>query len=150
MTALDDNGRNGHPNPDSPPIRVLIVDDSFSFRRGLARVLRRQTGITVVGRACNGQLALRMTRRLRPDVVLMDITMRGMGGIEAAQVICAEFPSTSVIGLSSYDADSEQGRAMQRAGAVHYICKGAAGTMGDHVIAAIRRCAGSSVAETPA
>ncbi len=132
---------NTAPTTDSQPIRVLIADDSFSFRSGLARLLRREPNIQVVGRACNGDHAIRLTRRVHPHVVLLDIAMRGMDGIQAAQAICAEFPSISVIGLSSYAVDSDQGKAMQKAGAVEYLCKGSDGNMGDHVIAAIRRCA---------
>ncbi len=123
------------------PTRVIIADDSFSFRSGLARLLRREPGIQVVGRACNGVHALRLVRRVRPDVVLLDIVMRGMNGIEAARAICAEFPRISVIGVSSYAAQSDEGKAMQKAGAVEYVCKSTDGNMGDHVVDAIRRCA---------
>ena len=130
------------------PTRVLIVDDSFQFRSTLSRLLRREAGITVVGRACNGDLALRMVRRLHPDVVLLDITMRGMDGIEAARRICAEYPSISVIGLSSHAVNSDEGKAMQKAGAVEYVCKGTDGSMGDQVIAAIRRRAKNGAAVT--
>ena len=124
------------------PVRILIVDDSFHFRSGLSRLLRREAGMTVVGRACTGALALRMVRRLHPDVVLLDITMRGMDGIEAARRICAEHPGVSVIGLSSCAVDSDEGQAMQKAGAVEYVCKVSRDnedSMGDRVIAAIRR-----------
>jgi DNA-binding NarL/FixJ family response regulator len=133
------DGNNQH-HPVDNPIRVLLVDDSVAFLLGLARLLRSEPGIHVVGRAGSGQHAVRLTRRLHPDVVLMDIVMRGMDGIAATHVICAEFPNVSVIGLSSFALESEHARAIQQAGAVHYLCKSISGDLGDQVVAAIRRC----------
>ncbi len=129
-------------------VRVLVVDNHRSFRSGLIRLLRREPGIVVIGHACTGHRAVRLTSTRHPDVVLMDIAMRGMDGIEATRAICAEFPSVSVIGLSSYTVDSDQGKAIQKAGAAEYICKGADGNLGDHVVDAIRRCAGNRAAVT--
>ena len=124
---------------DGVPIRVLVVDDSFDFRRGLARVLRREAGIQVVGRACNGQHAVRLIRRVLPEVVLMDLVMRGMDGIAATMLIGAEFPKVQVIGLSSFATDSEEAGDLKNAGAVAYICKGE-DSLTDKVVAAIRTC----------
>ncbi len=124
---------------DGKPIRVLVVDDSFDFRRGLARVLRREAGIEVVGRACNGQHAVRLIRRVHPEVVVMDLVMRGMDGIAATLLIGAEFPKIRVIGLSSFEADSAEADELKKAGAVEYICKGA-DCLTDKVVAAIRTC----------
>ncbi len=120
------------------PIRVLVVDDSFSFRSALVRLLRREPGIVIVGHTNTGHRAVRLTSVLRPDVVLMDIAMRGMDGIEATGTICTECPSVSVIAVSSFAVGSEQATAMQQAGAVGYVCKGVDG-MGHAVIAAIRK-----------
>ncbi len=128
---------NGHPSLTST-IRVLIVDDSFVFRQAIGHLLRRAPGMQVVGRACNGQHALRYVRRLQPDIVLTDINMPVLDGIDATRAICAEFPDVSVIGLSSYALHSPEARALRDAGAVEYLCKDADG-MGDAVIAAIRR-----------
>jgi DNA-binding NarL/FixJ family response regulator len=131
----------GHWSPTNlRAIRVLIADDSFAFVQGLTRLLRSEPGIRVIGRAGSGQHAVRLTRRLHPDVVLMDIAMPGLDGIEAARAICTEFPSVSVIGLSSFARESEHANAIQKAGAVAYLCKRTDGDMGGLVIAAIRRC----------
>ncbi len=127
--------------PESPRIRVLLVDDSFPFRSALAQLLRRDPRITIVGRACNGLHALRFTRRMQPDVVVMDIEMRGMGGIEATRRLAAEFPRVKVIGLSSCPVDSPESRAMQAAGAVAYVCKSQYVPLGKHVAAVIHSTA---------
>jgi DNA-binding NarL/FixJ family response regulator len=124
---------------ESPRVRVLIVDDNFNFRSALAQLLRRDPSITIVGRACNGLHALRFARRMHPDVVLMDIEMRGMGGVEATRRLTAEFPQVKVIGLSSCPVDSQESRAMQAAGAAAYVCKSQSVPLGKHVATMIHR-----------
>jgi DNA-binding NarL/FixJ family response regulator len=121
------------------PVRVLLVDDSSSFLSGLVQLLDRED-MQVVGVATNGYRAIEMARALRPDVVLMDIAMPVMDGIEATRRICAECPAVSVIGVSGLPEDVE-GRAIRQAGAIHYFCKGTFG-LGEKVIAAIRACGG--------
>jgi len=129
------------------PIRVLLADDHAILRQGLAGLLREHGGVEVVGEAADGQQAVEMAVRTRPEVILMDISMPGMSGIEATRRIVATLPQTRVIGLSMHDAD-DMATAMTKAGAVAYLRKDA-GT--DAVLTALRRygvCA-PSVARVP-
>ncbi|MCE5325638.1 MAG: PAS domain S-box protein [Planctomycetaceae bacterium] len=115
-------------------IRVLLVDDHIVVRQGLARLLDEEGGIAVVGEASDGPAALDCVRQLRPDVVLMDINMPHMDGIEATQTIHAEHPDVRIIGLSMF-AQEERADAMRKAGAAAYLSK--SGPWQD-LIAAIR------------
>ena len=96
--------------------RVLVVDDHHLMRRGLVNLLHSLSGIEVVGEAANGQEALDQTRKLHPDVVLMDISMPVIGGIEATKLLKKEFPAVRVIGLSMHQ-DPYIAEHMQSAGA---------------------------------
>ena len=107
------------------PIRVLLVDDHVAVRQAFAVALSGEAGLEVVGEAGSGPAALEQVRRLRPDVVLMDINLPGMSGIEATRLLRAEFPQTEVIGLSMYESE-ELGQAMRNAGARAYVSKSAA------------------------
>lgn len=82
----------------------MIVDDHALVREGLKALLSLAPDIEVVGEAENGREALRKVRDLRPDVVLMDIAMPVMGGLEATRRICREFPGTRVLALTQYDS----------------------------------------------
>ncbi len=115
-------------------VRVLLVDDDKSIRQLLATVLAEE-GIHVIGEAANGWEGLALTRLLQPDVVLMDLHMPLMNGIEATRRIRAEHPTVRVIGLSSMADEDEQAIAMREAGAVSYLLKNASP---DVLVAAIR------------
>jgi signal transduction histidine kinase len=109
--------------PGSPrPIRILLVDDHRVVRQALAQLLRAEADLEVVGEAGTGTAAVALARQLTPEVVLMDINMPEMNGIEATRTIHAAFPAMRVIGLSMHDRGDQQA-AMQAAGAVAYVSK---------------------------
>ncbi len=114
-----------------------MVEDNLTYRQGLLRLLAGDANLTVVGSATTGEQALDLTRRLHPDVVLLDIALPGMDGIATAHALCRACPSLSVIGLSSYAVASAEALALQQAGAAMYVCKGSDG-VGEAVVAAIR------------
>ena len=103
-------------------IRVLLADNHPVVRGALAAVLAPEPDIDLVGEAADGQQAIALTRKLRPDVVLMDISMPGLTGIEATRVIHTEYPGVRVIGLSMFE-EPAQAAAMRDAGAVAYLVK---------------------------
>ncbi|HSB67874.1 MAG TPA: response regulator transcription factor [Candidatus Methylomirabilis sp.] len=117
-------------------IRVVLADDHVIVRQALSRLLNGEPDIEVVGEAAEGREAVALTRQMVPDVVIMDVSLQGMNGIEATRVIHAELPSVHVIGLSMYD-EREQAEAMRKAGAVNYVSKMAPS---DALIVAIRAC----------
>ncbi|MBI4302543.1 MAG: response regulator transcription factor [Chloroflexi bacterium] len=102
-------------------MRVLLVDDHPVVREGLRRVLNLGKGIQVVGEASDGEEALALAEKLSPDVVLMDIKMPNMDGIEATRWLRDKLPSTNVVMLTSYE-DEYVGQAIA-AGAVGYLLK---------------------------
>lgn len=109
---------------ESTVTRVLIADDHASFRSGLAALLATAAGVQVVGEASSGTEAIERARRLHPDVVLMDLTMPGMDGIEATRLIVDAMPHIAVLVLTMSDADDSVFTAV-RAGARGYLLKGA-------------------------
>jgi PAS domain S-box-containing protein len=118
-------------------IRVLLVDDHMVVRDGLALQLRQQPDLEIVGQAADGEAAVELVRRLRPDVVTMDVSMPGMGGVEAVRAIHREFPDTRIIGLSMFD-EPAQAAAMRDAGAAGYLSKSESS---EQLLEAIRSCA---------
>lgn len=103
-------------------ITVLLVDDQSLMRMGFRMVLDAEDGIEVIGEAADGTTAISMVRSLRPDVVLMDVRMPGMNGIDATAQIAAEFPTTKVLILTTFDLD-EYAFAGLRAGASGFLLK---------------------------
>lgn len=104
------------------PIRLLIVDDHLLVRDGIAALLQEDPSIAVVGFANNGQQALEKVSQFNPDVVLMDIAMPVMDGLQATQKIMAQHPETKVLILSMHD-EPEYVRNIMRAGASGYVLK---------------------------
>lgn len=104
------------------PIRVLVCDDHQLFRRGLRMVLEAEEGIEVVAEAADGEAALAEVENRAPDVVLMDLRMPGMGGMEATRAIRQRFPTTRIIVLTVSDEDDDVFAAM-KAGANGYLLK---------------------------
>lgn len=106
-------------------IRVLVVDDHTIVRDGICALLALAGDMEVVGEAANGREALELVKQLVPHVVLMDIAMPILGGLEATRRICREFPGTRVIALTQYD-DKEYVFPLINAGACGFISKSAA------------------------
>jgi DNA-binding NarL/FixJ family response regulator len=106
------------------PIRVLLADDHPVVRSGLAALLGTLEEFEVVGEAEDGEAAVRETQLTRPDVVLMDLRMPGIDGVEATRRIRKAVPDTAVLVLTMYDEDATVFTAMQ-AGAQGYLLKGA-------------------------
>ena len=105
-------------------IRTLVVDDHTLFRKGLRSLLEHLTGMEVVGEASTGPEAVTLAQELVPDVVLMDIQMPVMSGIEATKQILQENPHIGIILVTMFD-DSESVLSGMRAGARGYVLKGA-------------------------
>jgi signal transduction histidine kinase/CheY-like chemotaxis protein len=117
-------------------IRVVLVDDHLVVRQGLTALLREQPYLQIAGEASDGQSALHLIRQIRPDIVLMDIGLPDISGIEVTQILHKELPEVRIIGLSMLDG-GEKAAAMRTAGAVDYVCKSESS---EAVIAAIRAC----------
>jgi len=131
------------------PIRVLLVDDQRLMRDGLRTLLELENDIEAVGEASNGQEAIQAYADLQPDVVLMDIRMPVMNGVEATVRLCQDWPEANIIILTTFD-DDEYLFAGLRAGAKGYLLKDVSG---DELATAVRAVAsgsallGSSVAQ---
>jgi len=103
-------------------IRILLVDDHELMRQGLRSILDREEGVEVVGEAASGRAAVELARTLSPDVVVMDVAMKDLNGIEATRQIRAECPRVKVLALSSH-SDSRYVSAILDAGACGYVLK---------------------------
>jgi DNA-binding NarL/FixJ family response regulator len=115
-------------------IRVLLVDDQELVRYGFRLMLEANPGIVVVGESSDGTQAIGAAGRLRPDVVLMDISMPGVGGIEATKRITELYPDTRVLVITTYDLDEYAFGALD-AGAAGFLLKD---TRPDDLVAAVR------------
>jgi len=133
------NGR--VPERTRPAIRVLVVDDHPVVRRGLRALLDTLDGIDVVGEASDGETAVNLAQQIRPDVVLMDLHMPGMGGIEATRLIAQQGRAPAVLVMTMLDGDEMVVSAVQ-AGARGYLVKGA---QQDEISRALRAVASGEV-----
>ena len=118
-----------------PPIRVLCIDDHPLLREGVARKIERQPDMVVVDTAGTGQEAVMLYLRHRPDIVLMDLQLPGMGGLQAIEAIRREDPDAKIIVLTISGGDEDIFRAI-RAGAASYLLKS---SLSQDLIATIRR-----------
>jgi len=107
-----------------PDVRVLVVDDQEPFRRAMQAVVEATSGFTVVGTAASGEDSVEVARELQPELVLMDVNLPGIDGIEATRQILAEGNGTVVVLLSTYDRDDVD---LAGSGASDYVPKGAFG-----------------------
>ena len=117
-----------------PLIHILIADDHVMVAQGLTILLESQTDIKVIGRASNGREAIALFRKHQPDIVLMDLRMPEIGGVEATITIRAEFKQARIIVLTTYDGDEDIYRGLQ-AGAKGYVLKDAGA---EELLSAIR------------
>jgi len=107
------------------PVRVILADDHTLVRAGIRALLEKLPEVKVLGEASNGREALELVKTHKPDVVLMDITMPGLNGLEAAARMAKEFPDVRVIILSMHNNEEYYWRAL-KAGAAGYLLKKAA------------------------
>ena len=126
-------------------IRVIVVDDHPVVRSGIAGLIALDDGIEVVGQASDGAEAVDLARRLGPDVVLMDLRMPGMSGIEATEHIAAELPEVRVLVLTTYETDGDILGAIE-GGASGYLLKAAPQ---EEIVAGIRSVAGGHTVLAP-
>jgi len=103
-------------------IRILLADDHASMRESLRALIDRQPGMQVVAEAGQGRMTVELACRLKPDIIIMDINMSDLGGIDATALILSDFPEAKVIGLSNY-SDSQYAAGMRAAGASGFLLK---------------------------
>lgn len=106
------------------PIKIILADDHEIFRDGFKSMLRKQPSVEMIGEASNGDELVKLTRQLLPDVVVTDIKMPKMDGLEATKILSKEFPRIGIIALSMIDEES-QIIDMMEAGAKGYLLKNA-------------------------
>jgi two-component system invasion response regulator UvrY len=119
-------------------IKVLLIDDHKLVRTGIRKILEESAGIQVVGEADDGEHGLELAEQLKPDVVLLDVSMPGIGGLEATRQLLEHDPSTKVIVVSVHAQEPVPGKLLE-AGAFGYLTKGCAA---DEVVTAVRRVHG--------
>ena len=127
-------------------VRILLADDHLVVRAGLRALVASLPGLSVVGEAADGAAAVREAQLLKPDVVLMDVRMPGLDGVEATRQITAKVPGTAVLMLTMFEDDATVYTAMQ-AGARGYLLKD---VEQDELVAAVRAVAAGQVIFGPA
>ena len=127
-------------------VRILLADDHLVVRAGLRALVASLPGLSVVGEAADGAAAVREAQLLKPDVVLMDVRMPGLEGVEATRQITAKVPGTAVLMLTMFEDDATVYTAMQ-AGARGYLLKD---VEQDELVAAVRAVAAGQVIFGPA
>ena len=110
-------------NSATDTIKILIVDDQKMIREGLKALVKTEEDISIVGVAENGEHAVKQVEALEPDIVLMDMEMPGMNGMEATKLICQRFPDVKVLVLSTFDTQEYVSRSLA-SGAMGYLLKG--------------------------
>jgi DNA-binding NarL/FixJ family response regulator len=108
------------------PVRIVVVDDHGIVREGLMALLNRQEGMTVIGSASTGKAAILAAERLKPDIIIMDLMLPDLNGIDATERILSAHPATQIIALSASHTPEHVCRAL-RAGARGYVVKDARG-----------------------
>ena len=108
------------------PVRVLVVDDQALFRRVMSAVVDETEGFVLVGSAASGEESIVTAGRLRPDLILMDVNLPGIDGMEATRRLRADSMAAAVVLLSTYDEEDWDGQARE-CGAVAYLAKSAFG-----------------------
>jgi DNA-binding NarL/FixJ family response regulator len=108
------------------PVRVLVVDDQVLFRRVMSAVVNETEGFVLVGCAASGEESITAAQVLHPDLILMDVNLPGIDGMEATRRLREEATAVAVVLLSTYDEDDWDGQA-QECGAVAYVAKSAFG-----------------------
>ncbi len=126
------------------PIKLLLVDDQSLFREALRTLLSLQRDFEIVGEAENGERAVALARAHQPHVILMDLRMPVMGGVEATRAVLAAVPNARIVVLTTFDEDEEVLAAL-RAGAVGYLLKACSAEKLCDSVRAVAR--GSSVLE---
>jgi PAS domain S-box-containing protein len=124
------------PREKQKKISILLVDDHRIVRQGLSSLLQLEPDFEVVAEAKDGEQALESARRYRPDVVVTDVSMPGMDGVELTRTLSREMPGIKILGLSMH-IEKDVAAAMRAAGAVGYLTKGG---LSENLIAAIRAC----------
>jgi DNA-binding NarL/FixJ family response regulator len=109
-----------------PPLRIIVVDDHGIVREGLMALLDKQDGMKVVGSAATGKSAIQAAERLKPDIIIMDLALPDLNGIDATERILSMYPLTCIIALSASHTSEHVSRAL-RAGARGYVVKDAKG-----------------------
>ena len=136
-------------NPNSQPTTIVLVDDHPIIRGGMRALLANEPDCQIVGEAGDGLAALRLIAETRPDVVITDVTMPGLNGLDMARELTKEFPATKIIVLSMYTNEAFVAEAL-RNGALGYVIKDAALTelvQAIREVAAGRRYLSASIAQ---